>query len=796
MSDTPEVGRLLEERPDLEPAVAAALATDETHGTWTFDDLDADSGAFGELVSRGVVEKTDGEYRLADRQATRAALKGGPAAAGGATARLSDVSLDLSLPTIESRVALALAGALALVVAFRLTTWNSIFRGGDVVLAGNDPYFYRYWVEQVAAAGGTLDFSGLSTLPPTVTGGEPLLVATLWFFTDLLGGGQAASGIVTVWYPIVAAILVGLLTYLFTRELTDDRRVAVAAVAILAVLPVHAQRSGLGFADHHAFDYIWLTLTAAGLVVLARLPPVRETLFDPDRRSLLGALAVGFGVAGQVLAWEAGPLLLLPLLLYFPVTTLLAARDEESSLWANALTLAALGLAAALAALVHLAFGWHSTVVAFTPALLFVGGAGVTLAAEAVRRADLPVDDLPAVLGLQVLGLIGSLTLITVVVPPFGETLFQRIDVLVDARPIVEYQPLFSLRSNGWLVLFGPPLFVAIAGFAWASVRAWFGGREWLVVALYGWSFLFLAALQQRFAGELSPFVAVFAGFGVVYLAWKVDVARPPAPLADDPPSGPSIGKPSLGQVGAVLVLFALVGGYGAFQSPIHSAKAPIWEGEYETAAFIDEYAAEHGMEYPDDYVFSKWWRNRMYNYFVNGEASSYGYAQANYTPFLQSSNTGEWYEEFEERGVGFVVLDPTYSANSDSTLRRLREHRGSRYAGGPGVSNFRLASEAQHQRGTYQVFELVPGATVTGTLATNESLVTATDVTVDGTSFQYARAVRVSENGSFSVTLSYAGEYAIGNQTVAVSDEAVEAGETIRVNEREREEPYQVSPS
>jgi dolichyl-diphosphooligosaccharide--protein glycosyltransferase len=787
MSDTSEVGRLLAERPDLEPAVEAALAADERHGTWTFDDLETDSGSFGELVSRGVVEKADGAYRLADPAATRAALDGETATdGGGAAASLSDVDVDLSLPAVDGRVALALTGALALVVAFRLTTWNSIFRGDDVVLTGNDPYHYRYWVEQVAAAGGTLDVSGLSTLPGSVTGGEPLLVAVLWFFTGLLGGGQAASGTVLAWYPIVAAVLVGLLTYLFARELTDDRRIAIAAVAMLAVLPVHVQRSGLGFADHHAFDYVWLMLTATAVVMLARLPAAREALFEPDRKTVLGIFGVGFGVGGQVLAWEAGPLLLLPLLVYFPVVTLLAARDEQSSLWANAPLLVGLAIASVLAGVVHLAFGWHNTVVAFTPALLFVGGAAVTLAAEAVHRADLDVEELPVVIVLQTAGVVGFVTLITLVVPSFGETLFARIDVLVDSRPIVEFQPLFSLRTNGWLILLGPPLFVAMAGFVWASVRAWSGQRHWLAAALYGWSFLFLASLQQRFAGELSPFVAVFAGFGLVYLAWKVDVARVPAPLADSPPSGPSIGRPTLGQVGAVVVLFALIGGFSAFQSPVHAAKAPIFDGEYETAQFAEEYAAEHELEYPENYVMSTWSRNRMYNYFVSGEAGSYTYARENYLPFFESTDpvADGWYEQFEGR-VGFVVVDPTYNAQYPSTLARLKQAYGSRANGVAGLGHYRLVYEADHDLGTYQLFSVVPGATMTGTAAANDSFVVATEVTVDDTTFTYRRLVETDANGQYSVTLAYPGEYEMEgtSATVTVSETAVEEGGNVTVS-------------
>ena len=58
-----DVRELLAERPDLEPAVKAVLAAD---APWTFHDVDVDSGAFGELVASGVVERTDDGYRVAD----------------------------------------------------------------------------------------------------------------------------------------------------------------------------------------------------------------------------------------------------------------------------------------------------------------------------------------------------------------------------------------------------------------------------------------------------------------------------------------------------------------------------------------------------------------------------------------------------------------------------------------------------------------------------------------------------------------------------------------------------------
>lgn len=47
-----DVQELLEDRPDLEPAVKAVLDADSP---FEFDDLGLDSGDFGELVAAGIV---------------------------------------------------------------------------------------------------------------------------------------------------------------------------------------------------------------------------------------------------------------------------------------------------------------------------------------------------------------------------------------------------------------------------------------------------------------------------------------------------------------------------------------------------------------------------------------------------------------------------------------------------------------------------------------------------------------------------------------------------------------------
>lgn len=184
---------------------------------------------------------------------------------------------------IPLRVALGVA--LALLVAIRLIPIDSVLRGTDVVLLSNDPYAYVYWVERA------LTEQQISDAAPTTGRAEPLLIWTLTVFSLLLGGVERVD-LVVAWYPVVTALVSGLLVFVLARTLTDDVRIALTAVVMLAVTPLHVSRTALGFGDHHAFDYMWLLLTATALIWLL----VRT---DADRRRRWQMAAVlGGGTRG------------------------------------------------------------------------------------------------------------------------------------------------------------------------------------------------------------------------------------------------------------------------------------------------------------------------------------------------------------------------------------------------------------------------------------------------------------------------------------------------------------------
>ncbi|WP_135829689.1 LamG-like jellyroll fold domain-containing protein [Halorussus halobius] len=804
---------LLAEKPHLESELREVLAVDADAEGWTFDEVPVDSGTFGELVSRGVVVDDGDEYEVADPRAVQASLDGETDDEAGAVPDDGLPSPSLSgvsawLPSVSRVEAGALAGALAFVALMRTYIFPSVFRGEYVVLPSNDPYYYRYWVEQLASeATGVFDFSVLSGLPNAVAQGEPLMVGTLWWVTNLLGGADVA-GAVLAWYPAVAAVVTAALVYVLAVRVTGDPRVGVASVLLLAVVPSFAYRTGLGFADHHAFDYPWLVLTAVALAGLARV--------DRDDLSTLGpwlaAGVLGFAVTGQVLAWEAGPLLVGAIGVYVAVRAVADVRADRSPLTAAAPILAGLALAAVFTHLAHVRFGWHADVVAYAPVLLLVGVAGVALLGELVRRARMPAFVLGAA---EVAGGLGGLALIFTFLPSYASVLNDRLDFLLFRGGIAENQSIFAGGPQGFFL--GPILelglvwFLGLPVLAFATLRVYRRDHPtWLVLVTYGWYFLLLASLQRRFVGEFSAFVAVAAGWGFVALAAKLDVARPlpfgqtgegrapgGRPRTDGRPTadgGPgqdggsatgtdrSLRLPSRSTASALAVMFLLVASVGGVQTAVRNEQVKIDDERFQAATWMDGDADDRALEYPDDYVFSQWGRNRMYNYFVNGESRTYGFAEANYEAFLSDTDTETWYERLRDRPTGFVVTKNVETEGEVSPVTNyatLHQRYGS---SGPndadGAAHFRAVYASDDE--SVKAFTPVPGATITGKAQPNTNLTTSTEVDIEGGSFTYERAVSTNEFGIYEFTVPYSGSYDIGDRTVEVSEDDVSSGEQV----------------
>jgi len=656
-----------------------------------------------------------------------------------------------------------------------------VFRDGAVVLSGNDPYYYRYWVEQaLAESGGRFDFSSLATMSNTVQTGEPLLVTVLWLFSSLFGGDATAAGWVLAWYPVVAAVVTAGVLYLLTVRVTGDRRIALAAVLLLAVTPAHAMRTSLGFADHHAFDYVWLLLTAYALARLERTAVLPGRFGgDSDDRAAdrkrengpawretgqwATAGGLGLAVTGQVLAWDASPLLLAPLGLYVAVRVLDDVRAGRSPVDTQAPLAGGVALGALLVHLVHTRVGWHSDTVAYAPALLLVGVVGVLGVGELAHRLDRSALELG---GVEVAGAVVGVVGFRALFPAYWAEALDGLGRLTRRDSIAEVQSLLSGDAFGWLLLFGFVLVLAVPYLAWASRRAYFGDREWLVPAVYCWYFFGLAVFQVRFAGQLAMFAAVFAGLGFVHLAAVVDIAKR-SPF-DDGGTPVSLSLPDGQTAGYLVLLFLLVGSLSLVQVPVKTGQVTTDEESYRAAAWMNEYAEEQGWEYPENYVFSQWGQNRMYNYFVNGESQSYSFAQNNFADFVASTDGPRWYERLNGR-IGFVVLTDDQSGQLSNELFGQLEGQSDSESD---LSHYKTVYVSDD--GERRVFTLVPGAQLTGPVESNTTFTVSTDVTIDGSSYTYSRRVSTGSNGIYSLTVPYAGEYRIRGSTIRVSESDV----------------------
>lgn len=671
-------------------------------------------------------------------------------------------------PTSRRTWWLFLAG-LALVVAVRLLTLPAVVRDG-IVLSSNDPYAYRHAVGQLLGGAGAP-----WALPEGVATGEPLLVTTLWLGSLLLGGGETATDVVLATYPVLAAVVTGALVYAIATRASRDRRVGLAALAVFAVTPAHAYRSSLGFADHHAFDYVWLALTLYCLLVLL-------SRTQRDGRRWWYAIGLGAGVAGQVLAWEAGPLLIGPVALALPAAVCLRVWRGDS-LGSLPPVVAGLGGGATVVALAHAGLGWHSLAVVASPGVLFFGAVGLLGLVMAVRRSDAGTGVTGAVAALLV---VGALATGLVAWPVLIGALSRGVDFLVQPSPIGEMSSLVGDYGVvlGPLIVLGFAPFLALVAIPKGLRTAWRDGDpSWLVVVLYAGYFTLLALVQRRFAGELAVPLAVLGGYGLVALLSWLAVLRPLDGAGELGKIGSSNESGSLdwrrrsllGGVGAVLF------GTGTLYTSVINARITIDGGAVETARWIRDYARDRDLSYPENYVLSQWGRNRMYNHVVNGEAASYAYARQNYESFLLGRNEESWYERLHDR-VGFVVTRDVerLATLPDSRLyTRLHQHFGSGGDGHSGLGHFRVLHATEDRQ--YAVFSLVSGATIrlSGEFDAERA---RTDVSISGTKFEYVREF-AAEDGDVSVTVAHPGRYRIGDRAVMVTERDVRDGATVTVD-------------
>ncbi|WP_436344031.1 MFS transporter [Natronorubrum sp. FCH18a] len=787
-------------------ALRTVLAVDAEHDSWTFDELPLDSGTFGELVSRDIVTKVDGEYRVSSRRGIQAGLEDEEISADR-----SVFDREFSSPiAFDPRAAVGLVAALGVLFAMRLWNYRSVFRGDEVVSPANDPYYYRYWTEALLAeSSGVTDTSVITTLPTGAIERRPLSHSTHWFLAELLGGDQWAADTVAAWLPVVGTVLLGVVVYWLAFVATDDVRIGIASVGILALTPVHAVYTQVGFLEHRLHQYLWLGVTLLTLAWLA-VDLQRRTLESTSRSAVtdhlrspwtwLAGVAFGIALTLSMFAWGGSILMLMPVAAYVGLKVTVDVRAGHPPVLTTVPILVGLCVTGLFAAFLHFHWGWHARFTAIVSLLVVFSAVTVTGFGELWRRLEWSVG---LFVGLQVIVAGVGLIAFRYVRPEDWMRLRTRADDLFFREGFAESKSLFAVDNAiifGPLSQFGLSFYLAILVLGWAC---WVAYRRyepgWLLLAVYVVFWLALAAIQGRFAAQLAVPLSVFGGMGLVWLLSWADLARDPVPFrergvgerdggsrgargtaADGGERRPSFVVPGDAKTLVALVwIVLLVCGMSLFFVPSMLGQTTHSDAQFEATAVIDDHAENVDREYPETFVLSEWGDNRMYNYFVNGESELYVYAQATFEEFVTGSDPDGWYEEFAENDVGYVVTtDLSDEYPETSTQAQLHDDRG---AGGD------EHEPLEHYQAIYlgddaTAFAVVPGATIASTGEPGETVVVETEVTVSGETISYERDVTVSEDGSLEVTVPYAGEYAVGDRTVDVTTAAVENGETVQV--------------
>lgn len=750
-----------------------------------------------------------------------------PRDSGGDDGAQTDADSQL-LPDTVRAVAPTVAGVIlsfGTLLIFRINTYAFVLRGSDVVSGLNDPYYFRYWMERLlAAADGPTDLSILSeTSGQAFDGVRPATHALNWWLAELTGPDFVAA-----WLPVVSSLAVGVLLFAVAYRLTRDIRVGFATVGMFAFIPLHAVYSGIGFLDHQVHQYFWLAVLLTGLVWLAS--PLRDThtdtpsslsgyLLDPATWGVAAGTGVAVGLSVHI--WGGSPLLIAPLFLYIAFRTPIDIRAGLSPGRALLPVVAATAVGAGVALGLHLFLNWGELFVVLMPVYVVLGSVVVIGVGELWRRLGLPPAGLvPVEGGLAAIGA----WIVTRISADAIDRYTDRSDALFGRDDIAEAVSLFdpSVFTGPFLRL-GLVFFLAVPFLLWVTLsvaRSYEPG--WLSIVVYTWVLLALAVVQNRFAGQLSVVIAVFAGLGFAALLGRLGLIRPvtgipgpgltialsglsPTDTEGEPDSdgtgtdrttataertrdrggaitrlrSPTTRRAYLG-LGGSLVATGVV---SAALVDAQTQETSYSDAEYQAAQAIAAHQETVSREYPANFVLSRWGSNRMYNYFANGESESYSFARQTYPEFLTEDSPDEWAENNRDR-VGYVVIK-----NEDADLpagtayHMLQERLGVAMEYRNPLSHYRLLSLGgdgdSPDDWTLSAFAIVPGATLTGTGTPGETVTTGTELTISGVTFPYEQAATVDDEGQFALTVPYPGEYTLKGTQVQVSESAVAAGQT-----------------
>lgn len=774
----------LANRPNTADDLEHILEVDSAQETWRFDDISIDSGTFGEIVSRGIVETVDDGYRVSAPEAVEAAVSGRTLAetdsirptSSSLTAFRSNISIDFL-------TAGALFVTLAIMGIMRALPFPNVYREGLVISPANDPYYYRYVQYEMMNLADEYSFiEVLGAMPETRV--RPLSHATNWIITEILGGTDFAAELVAAWLPIVASIFLGVVVFFFAKLLTNDSRIAIGAVLMLALTPVHTIYTSIGFLEHRLHQYFWVGVLGLTLlwfaVDLQRRHETTEVgtnvaldqIKSPITWIIVGIFALTVGLTPHF--WGGSPLHFIPVAAVIGLRVVQDIRSDISPGLSGVPIVVGLGVGSIISHSLHTNFGWHEPFAVYTPLLILGGTVGVMLGGEIWRQVEFPpVGFLGVEIAIAIIGF-GTFWRLR---PEDVMRLQSRVDDLFQRDIYTESVSLFAVEYAyifGPLVQMGPQFFLALIPLgvaSWIVIKRF--EPAWLVAVTFTWYYMVLAAIQVRFAAQLAIFLSVFASIGLLYILSTVDLAQSVSPFTsvENRHTRRIQARFDTSKVLYLTLALVLLIGLNLIFIPGLQAQTIHSDDAIKAISNIEDHAMATNRSYPENFVLSRWPENRMYNFFVNGESRSYSYAQRTHDNFVMDGSPDDWFDEFDGR-VGYVVLMDREMPAGSTHAKLFGNNEGDH-------------ANQRHYQAVYigddvRAYAIVPGARINTTGVPNQTVSVSTTVTINDETIQYNRTADVNADGYTNIYVAYPGEYTISNQSIYVSEMAVETGKEI----------------
>ncbi len=426
---------------------------------------------------------------------------------------------------------LIIAAALSLKIRV-MNPWESVFTW-TVRLGGNDPWYYYRLIENcIHNFPHRIWFDPFTHYPfGSYLHFGPFMVY-LGAIAGIISGSTGGESLraVLAFLPVVGGVLTILPIYLIGREVFD-KRVGVIAAFLIAFIPGQfLQRTLLGFADHHAYEVLWMLVTV-GMFTYS-LNRWNET--DEVRRyDLVLAAMTGVAFGLYIDTWAPGFVLALVI---FASIYLALIFGQFVQLKSKFLPLTAVALL--VAAIVYLPFAFSYPGMSTTHYSPFQLSVILTVAAlililwkideryEIIEKRIRVRKEL-FFTTIAVAGLIAMPTVFPQLYTSIA-TVLKLIQLRGGALTIAEVYPFFFTREGAFTlwnayVHFGITFFLAVPGLIYAAYRI-YRHRNYRELFLLVWAVSLFVALwgQNRFAYYFASVSALYCALFLHFLFDKL----------------------------------------------------------------------------------------------------------------------------------------------------------------------------------------------------------------------------------------------------------------------------------